>query len=147
MTQTCTSRFGTVSISTSDLLHFPQGLVGYEDQQHWVLLADAGNPAVGWLQSTTDSELALAVISPRRFVTDYRFHVSQQQLGAIELKDLDRAFVLVVVAKTGGVLTANLKAPLIVNLDRRLGCQIVVEDDHPVRHILTQRTEHQRKIA
>ena len=147
MTQTCTSRFGTVSISASDLLHFPQGLVGYEDQQQWVLLADSGNSAVGWLQSTADSELALAVISPRRFVPDYRFHVSQLELESIQLEDLDRAFVLVVVAKTDDALSANLKAPLIVNLDRRLGCQIIVADDHPVQYALTARSEQRRKIA
>jgi flagellar assembly factor FliW len=146
VTQTCTSRFGTVSISPSDLLQFPQGLIGYEDKDRWVLLADSSNEAVGWLQSMTDSELALAVISPRRFIPEYRFHVSSHALELIELDDLDRAFVLVVVAKTNGVLTANLKAPVIVNLDRRLGCQMVVVDDHPIQHALLPVSQH-LKIA
>ena len=78
----------------------------------------------------------MAVISPRRFIPAYRFHISRQQLSQIELNDLDRAFVLIVVAKTTGSLTANLKAPVIVNLDRRLGCQVVVDDDHPLQHAL-----------
>lgn len=147
MTQTCTSRFGTVSISNSDLLHFPQGLVGFEDCRRWVLLGDSGNPAVGWLQSTDEKELALAVISPRRFVPDYRFHVNRHQLETIELEDLDRAFVLVVVAKTDSELTANLKAPVIINLDRRLGCQCVVADDHPMQHPLRTAAASPRKIA
>ena len=46
-----TTRFGKIAIDAEDILLFPHGLVGYEDCQHWVLLADAVNPAVGWLQS------------------------------------------------------------------------------------------------
>ena len=136
MTEICTTRFGSIRISTTDLIHFPQGLIGFEDCQRWILLGDSGNSAVGWLQSATHNDVAMAVISPRRFIPDYRFHISQQQLSQIELNDLDRAFVLIVVAKTNGSLTANLKAPVIVNLDRRLGCQVVVDDDHPLQHAL-----------
>lgn len=142
-----TSRFGTIQISQGDLLRFPQGLIGFEDCHKWVLLADAGSSAVGWLQSATDEDLAVAVVSPRRFVPDYRFHVTRQQLGLIELDDLDRAFVLVVVGKSAESLTANLKAPVIVNLDRRLGCQIVADDDHPLQYTLRQPTAPLRKSA
>ena len=142
-----TSRFGAIQITKKDLLRFPQGLVGFEECRSWVLLADGGISAVGWLQSTTQDELVVAVVSPRRFVPDYRFHVSRQQLGLIQLEDVDRAFVLVIVAKTTGSLTANLKAPVIVNLDRRLGCQIVVEDDHPLQHTLRPPAAQLRKIA
>ena len=147
MTEISTTRFGKVQISTKDLIHFPQGLVGFETCQRWILLGDSGNEAVGWLQSATQLELAMPVISPRRFVADYRFHVSRQQLEPIDLNEIDRAFVLVIVAKTNGTLTANLKAPLIVNLDRRLGCQILVADDYPIQHALLPPASRLRKSA
>ncbi|MCI0403985.1 MAG: flagellar assembly protein FliW, partial [Acidobacteria bacterium] len=44
----------------------------------------------------------------------------------------DSAFVLSVVSKSDGELTLNLKAPLIINLDRRLGRQVVTADEQPV---------------
>ncbi len=59
-----TSRFGTIAIEVEDILVFPNGLLGLEDCQHWVLLADAQNDALGWLQSTSRPEIALAVVTP-----------------------------------------------------------------------------------
>ena len=142
-----TTRFGSVRIRPEDVFRFPQGLIGYADCQRWVLLADAATEAVGWLQSARHPELAVAVVSPRRFVPEYKFHVTPSQLATLNLGDTDSAFVLNVVAKQGYVLTANLKAPLIFNLDRRLGCQVVVSDDHALQHELADTTPKLRKIA
>ena len=69
--QITTTRFGTLAVDVDDLLHFPHGVIGFEDCRHWVLLADPGSSAVGWLQSAERPATALAVVSPRRFVEDY----------------------------------------------------------------------------
>ena len=53
-----TSRFGIVDIEPDDLLHFASGLLGLEECRHWVLLADAVNEALGWLQSATRPEIS-----------------------------------------------------------------------------------------
>ena len=142
-----TTRFGAVQVRTEDIFHFPQGIIGYSESHCWVLLADAVNESVGWLQSTTNPSLAMPVISPRRFVPEYKVHVIPSQMAILELRDVDRAFVLNVVAKQGDALTANLKAPLIFNLDRRIGCQVVVSDDYPLQHVLTDSKPQLRKVA
>ncbi len=72
-----TSRFGPLEIAQRDVIQFPAGLPGLEDCTSWVLLADAHNEALGWLQSAQCPEVALAVVSPRRFVPGY-----QLRLGA-----------------------------------------------------------------
>ena len=77
-----TTRFGTIEIEPEAVLLFEAGLVGFEDCRHWVLLTDPENSAVGWLQSVTRPELAMAVVSPRRFVPEYRVRVSPKQLHA-----------------------------------------------------------------
>ncbi len=75
--QVQTTRFGTVEMRAEDVLLFPNGLLGMEDCRQWVLLADAQNDALGWLQSLTRAEVALAVVSPRRYVPDYQLRVSR----------------------------------------------------------------------
>lgn len=40
--------------------------------------------------------------------------------------------MLSVVSQSDGDLTLNLKAPLVINLDRRLGRQVITSDDQPV---------------
>jgi flagellar assembly factor FliW len=41
----------------------------------------------------------------------------------------------------------NLRAPILINLDRRLGCQVVTTDDQPLQMELTKPTAQLRKSA
>jgi flagellar assembly factor FliW len=128
-----TSRFGTVEITPEDVLLFSNGLFAFENQRHWVLLSDADNDSVAWLQSLSDPEVALPLVSPRRFVPGYQVRIARHQLTPLELAVLDKAFVLTVVSRSQGRLTLNLKAPIIVNLDRRIGRQVVTSDEQPLQ--------------
>ena len=78
---------------------------------------------------------------------DYRVRVARNELAAIELDDFDRAFVLSIVAKNAGRLTLNLKAPLLFNLDRRLGSQVVTTDEQPLQWDLSTPLLRLRKSA
>ena len=142
-----TTRFGTLHIEADDLFLFSKGLIGFEDFRRWVLLADSCNDAIGWLQSASHPDMAVAVVSPRRFVPDYRVRIPRNQLAAIELEDFDRAFVLNVVSKHANRLTLNLKAPLLFNLDRRLAGQMVTNDEQPVQWDLSTPILKLRKTA
>jgi flagellar assembly factor FliW len=66
----------------------------------------------------------LAVVSPRRFVPDYQVRVGRTQLNGLEMNAPDDACVLAILARHQGQLTLNLKAPLVINLDGRLGRQV-----------------------
>ena len=136
--QITTSRFSTVQIDVEDILRFPRGLIGFEDARHWVLLADSQNGTVGWLQSVGNPDLAVPVVSPRRFVADYRIRVVRSQLNVLELAQLNQAHVLAIVGKNQNQLTLNLKAPVIINLDRRIGCQVITSDEQSLHYPLAE---------
>ena len=53
-----TTRFGEVKIEADDILLFRSGLVGFEDCQHWVILADGTIEAVAWMQSMNRPEIS-----------------------------------------------------------------------------------------
>ena len=129
-----TTRFGPVEIEPDDILVYPCGLMAFEDCQHWVLLEDADNGAIAWLQSITRPEVAMAVVSPRRFVPDYQVRVPRSRLAPLQLDSSHEMYVLVIVSKNERSLTLNLKAPLIVNLQRLLGHQVIVADDQPLQY-------------
>lgn len=131
--KTRTSRFGRIEIDAEDVIRFPAGLLGLEDCRQWVLLADLRSDAVAWLQSVQRAGVALAVVSPRRFFPGYRMRVARRELAALELEDLQSAKVLAIVGKSRGVVTLNLKAPLVINLQRSLGRQVVTNGDLPVQ--------------
>ncbi len=127
-----TRHFGSVEIDADDILLFPRGIVAFEDCRHWVLLADDANPSLAWLQSIKQSEVAVPVVSPRRFAPEYVVHVLRAQLSPLEFTQFDQAYVLTVVSQSDDDLTLNLKAPVIINLDRRLGRQVITVDEQPV---------------
>ena len=140
-----TQHFGLVEIELDDVLLFPRGIIALEDCRHWVLLADAGNAALAWLQCVTQPEIALPVVSPRRFAADYQVRVTRGQLAPLELSQFDQAYVLAIVSRGDRELTLNLKAPLIINLGRRIGRQVITTDEQPLALELPTRTSVPRQ--
>ena len=131
-----TTRFGPVAIEPDDILLFPEGLLGMENCQHWVLLADIHHTALAWLQSTERPDIALAVVSPRRFVPNYQLRVSRRELAPLKLQQLSDAQVLAIVGKTDQAITLNLKGPIVIHLAARLGRQVIANGDAPLQYEL-----------
>lgn len=142
-----TNRFGRIDVDPADILHFPSGLPGLEDCRDWALLADADNDALGWLQSTTRGDVALAVVSPRRFVPDYQVRIPRSELTPLSLADMRQAQVVVVVGKIDAGLTLNLKAPIVINLESRTGRQVVATGELSMQHVLTTKAPSLKKSA
>ena len=124
-----TTRFGRIDVDAADLLTFQSGLPGLEQCREWALLADADNDALGWLQCTTRDDIAIAVVSPRRFVPHYQVRIPRSELTPLRLHDICRAQLVVVVSKNNKGLTLNLKAPIVINLEDRTGRQVVANGD------------------
>ena len=147
MMRITTTRFGRIDVAPGDVLHFPSGLPGLEDCRSWALLADSTNDALGWLQSTTRGDVALAVVSPRRFVPDYQVRIPRSELSPLALADVRQAQVVVVVGRNGTSLTLNLKAPIVINLENRTGRQVVASGDLPLQYELGQERPPLKKSA
>jgi flagellar assembly factor FliW len=142
-----TTRFGTLSVHPQDELLFPQGLVGLESCRRWVVLTDAENPALGWLQSIDHGHVALGIVSPRRFVPEYQLRVDRDDLRTLELDTVRDAEVVVIACRQPNGLTLNLRAPLVINVEKRRGCQVIAKDAHPVQFPLTAAPLQLRRSA
>jgi flagellar assembly factor FliW len=129
-----TTRFGSLEVEADDMIRFPSGMAGLEGCLDWVFLADSHNESLGWLQSTTNEDVALAVVSPRRFVPGYQVRVPRQELAPLCLESARGAQVLVIVSKNERSITLNLKAPLVINLENRTGRQVVNSADQPLQY-------------
>ncbi len=126
--QITSSRFGVMEIDESDIIVMPHGLIGFETSKHWVLLSNPQNSAVAWLQSLTQSHVAVPVVSPRRFEPNYRVHIAKRDLAQLQMRPSDSIYVLSVVSRNNGLLTANLKSPILLNATRKIAIQIVCTD-------------------
>ncbi|MCH2114444.1 MAG: flagellar assembly protein FliW [Pirellulales bacterium] len=142
-----TTRFGTLSVQPVDELLFANGLIGLEDCRTWVVLTDSKNPALGWLQSAEQGHIALGVVSPRRFVPDYQLRVDRDDLRSLDLTTTGDAEVAVIASRNDAGLTLNLRAPLVINVEKRRGCQVVAKDAHPIQFQLNDPSMALKKTA
>ncbi|MEL6894985.1 MAG: flagellar assembly protein FliW [Planctomycetota bacterium] len=142
-----TQRFGSLLLNEQELFFFPQGLIGLETLRQWALLPDPSNPAVAWLQSVSRGDRALPTVSPRAFVEGYRVNVGRRAVASLHLTPGTETYVLSTVAYNHGGMTTNLRAPIVINLEKRLGVQVVTSDDQPIAHPLPVSEENTLRAA
>jgi flagellar assembly factor FliW len=122
---------GPLTLDPAELYTFPTGLVGFE-RYHGFALVDAGRPGVWWLQSVEEAGLVFLLVDPFRHTGGYDIDVSDADLAALGPATPDQLLVLAVVTlprADGTVATANLRAPVVVNVATRRGRQVVLTDD------------------
>lgn len=142
-----TTRFGVLSIQPHDEIVFDNGLIGLEDCKRWVVLTDSNNGALGWLQNLEQGHIAVGVVSPRRFVPHYQLRVDRSDLRTLGLVTIRDAEVVVIASRQAEGMTLNLRAPLVINVEKRLGCQVIAKDEHPVQYPLDLQNLKLRRIA
>lgn len=127
-----TSRFGQVEIQESDVLTFPEGILGFTNLRQFVLLEDPMDEIFVWLQSTEHSEIAFPVLEPEFFIQNYKFALSKNDLEALGLKAQEklRAFAVITIPEDPRQMTANLKAPIVIHIPTRKARQCVLQDNN-----------------
>ncbi len=126
-----TSRFGVVEISADDLIEFGEGLLGFNTLRKFVLLDDPTDDIFAWLQSCEDPTVAFPVLEPELFTTSYHIQLTKHDLEALKLPlgEGFRTFMIITIPQDATQMTANMKAPLVINVSRRLGRQCVLQDN------------------
>mgnify|MGYP002626978295 CR=1 FL=1 len=134
-----TSRFGEVSYSREEVLFFPRGIPAFETKHSWILVGN-DDSAVKWLQSIDDGELALPVTSPDAIQSDYNARIPDDELTLIGGKNLADLALLIVVSIPEAApwnMTANLRAPIVINLKTRKAVQVIaLNEEYPIRHVV-----------
>lgn len=128
--QVKTTRFGTIEIVENDIITFSDGVPGFPDMHQFVILPyDEESPFI-ILQSATEDYLAFLMTDPFLFFKEYEFEIDQENMDNLEVKDeKDIAVYTMVTVPVGKVkeMTANLVAPVVININNRAGKQIVLE--------------------
>lgn len=127
-----TSRFGRVQCQEEDLILFPEGILGFADLRKFVLLDDPSDEIFAWLQSCEIPQIAFPVLEPELFTANYALNLTKHDLESLELKKAAgiRSFAIITVPEDPTQMTANLKAPIVINIEKRSARQIVLQDNN-----------------
>ena len=133
--------FGEIDVEDDKVIDFKNGIIGFEEHHKYALIFDAekeSSKSIMWLQSMEEPELAFPVADPTHICSGYNPVVEDELLESIGGIDKpEDVFVLVVLTVPSDLtkMTANLKAPLVINTDTRKGCQIIVNnEEYQVRY-------------
>lgn len=128
-----TRLFGEVTIDDDKVLDFPNGIIGIEDKHKFAIIYDVEkgeDTAIRWLQSMEDPYLALPVIEPFAILEEYNPIIEDALLEPIDNpKDEDIIVLLTLIISSDVTkVTANMKAPIVINSATCKGGQIIVEN-------------------
>jgi flagellar assembly factor FliW len=137
-----TKYFGQVDYEPEDVLSFPDGLFGFEDEKEFLLLPFAGSgESLLCLQSVQTAALAFVVINPFSLCSDYEPELQKEELKALGVTrshDLGY-YTLCAVKNPVSESTVNLQCPVAVNPHTRCARQVILENGrYQMRHPLAQ---------
>lgn len=136
-----TRYFGEVEIGEEKIIHFENGLFGFEEYKDYTILFDSEGEEsfFSWLQCVTEQNLAFPVVNPLRVQENYDPVIEDELLGGLgEMAEEDLlVLLLATVPQDVKKTSVNMKAPLVINASSRKGVQIVAENaDYEIKHYL-----------
>lgn len=130
-------RFGALEIDESRILHFDRGLPGFPRCTRFIVMEHDLETPLKWLQCVDQPEVAFLIAEPDQILPECPLEIPETALAAIGSAAGDppgslAAFLILNVDE--GQLTANLRAPVIVNIEQRRARQWILENpDLPTR--------------
>ena len=131
------TKLGTFDIDEKEVILFKNGLPGFESLRKFCLISRMDTEPIKWLVSLEDEQVALPVVDPWIVMSDYSIQLDEESLKKLEYPKKDRTLVMVVIDLHSENVSVNMLAPIIINLDKGVGEQVIVEDErYSVRHPL-----------
>ena len=147
-----TKYFGTIDIEEDKIIDFPMGIIGFENLKKFALIFDKEKEersSISCLQSMEEPLMALPVINPNDIKVEYTPIIEDEltkQIGDPADEDL-LIFVTMSIPADIKKITANLKAPIIINTKTRQAMQVIVEnEDYSIKYNVYEVYEALKKL-
>ena len=124
-------KLGEVEFVETDVITLSAPILGFPDLSDFILISNDKSYPFLWFQSVQDVNICFILVEPDIFFPDYTPKLNKREakiLGAEGEKDI-KLFGIVVVPDQPKNATVNLRAPLALNMERKLAKQVILEDD------------------
>lgn len=134
-----TRLFGEIEVAEEKIITFPNGIIGFPDMTKFTLVYDeeqGTGAGIRWLQSLDEPGFAMPVMDPLIVKADYNPDVDDELLKCIGNVTGENLLALVTVTVPSDLtkMTVNLQGPIIINVDERKACQVIVDGElYPVK--------------
>lgn len=127
-----TEKFGKITVEKENVVDFEDGIVGFEDLKQFVIVNIEECRPFEWLISIENPTVAFPIINPVPFFTDYNPIKSIGDISPLNTKDGKNieTFCVVTLGDKPENVTVNLKGPILVNMEKKIGKQFIMAEDY-----------------
>ena len=133
-----TKFLGEVEVQEADIYTFEHGLPGFPEYRKFTILPLDADLPIAFLQSIEEAEIGFVIGLPFAFKPDYAFDLSVEDKEGLQIDKPEDVltYSILTLKETFADSTINLLAPVIINVTKKLGKQIVLHDNelYPLRH-------------
>jgi flagellar assembly factor FliW len=141
----CTTKFhGSITFDPEQVLHVPQGLFGFPTETEFLLLELPSARPMAFLQSVHTQDLCFLTLPVQVIDPEYRLLLyphDAEAFGypatALPVMGKQLLCLAILTIREGDTPTANLRAPLVVDIARHRGIQAIVQGSYSHQHPLT----------
>lgn len=126
---TLQTRFGEVSYDTTQILQFPEGLIGLDQLRRFLVMPNRKEGPLFWIQSVDDPDFAFVVTDPTHFFRDYLIEPDEREREKLGI-DADAAChaLAIVSISESREITLNLSGPILYAPATNRGLQVILDD-------------------
>ena len=125
-------RLGKIQYESSEIINFPQGLPGYIHLKDYLLIRNKETEPFVWLVSVDDPLASFPMVNPLLFYRDYNPTITKRDLAELSMSTPQSLLMYSIVTlhvSDYTQSTANLSGPILINLEKKIGKQLVLLDD------------------
>jgi flagellar assembly factor FliW len=138
----CQTKFhGALTYTPEQVLHIPSGLFGFTQETEFLLLELPSARPMAFLQSIRSSNLCFISLPAQVIEGEYRFSMSGLDLQAFGYSESappvmgkDVLCLALLTVGEGQAVTANLLAPVVIDIARHKGRQVIVNAPYSHQH-------------
>jgi flagellar assembly factor FliW len=126
-----TSRFGEIEIDEAKIITMRSGILGFNNLKRFVMILHEEGSPFHWFQSLEDGSVAFITMNPFLIKSDYGPEIDDRTIEILEIEKAEDIELMVIVSVRSEPvrITANLRAPLVINKQKKLASQVILEDE------------------
>lgn len=121
---------------------FKKGILAFEELRKFSLDDIDNDEIFKVLQSKEDKDIGLVVVSPYAIKEDYEIDIPDEVVKSLEIEKPKDVMLLTTVTLNSQIskTTTNLRAPIVINIKKNLGEQIILPNEkYRIKHPITER--------
>lgn len=132
-------------------IEFTVGPLAFEEFKKFAVI-DAGEKDFPFklMQSLEEESLGFIITEPFIFNPEYDFELGEDILQELKIEEPEdiMVYVLLVIPEKMEQITANMAAPIILNINKKLAKQVILEGaEYPTKYLIFQDIPEEKKAS